>query len=95
MTQTGQSSGSRDRWDTPETKTPNGKKGKLRKDRYSSLIIANMIARQMSNQLQPQQYDIIGDNTKNMVDNKDKQMYKGPSWFTEAANDDIYMGIQK
>jgi hypothetical protein len=95
MTQTGQSSGSRDRWDTPETKTPNGKKGKLRKDRYSSLIIANMIARQITNQLKPQQYDIIGGSTRNIVDSKDNKMYRGPSWFTEAANDDIYMGIQK
>ena len=91
MTQTGQTSGARDRWDTPETKTSGGKKGKLRKDRYSSLIIANMIARQMTNQLQPQHYDIIGGNTRNIVDPKDHQMYKGPSWFTDAANEDIYI----
>lgn len=94
MTQTSQSSGARDRWDTPDLKTPNGKKGKLRKDRYSALIIANMIARQISNKLSPAQYDIIGGDTRNIVANKDK-MYKGPSWFTEAANEDIYIGIQK
>ena len=94
MTQTSQGSGARDRWDTPEIKTPHGKKGKLRKDRYSALIIANMIARQISNKLSPTQYDVIGGDTKNMVANNDK-MYRGPSWFTEAANDDIYIGIQK
>ena len=94
MTQTSQGSGARDRWDTPETKTQHGKKGKLRKDRYSALIIANMIARQISNKLSPAQYDLIGGDTKNIMANND-QMYRGPSWFTEAANDDIYIGIQK
>jgi hypothetical protein len=54
-----------------------------------------MIARQITNQLKPQQYDIIGGSTRNIVDSKDNKMYRGPSWFTEAANDDIYMGIQK
>ena len=31
----------RDRWDTPETKTASGRKGRLRKDRYSALLMAN------------------------------------------------------
>lgn len=35
----------RDKWDTPEIKEPGGKKGRQRKDRYTSLLIANMIAR--------------------------------------------------
>jgi hypothetical protein len=35
----------RDRWDTPEIKLPNQKKGRLRKDRYSALVMANMVAR--------------------------------------------------
>ena len=34
MTQTSNGPNARDRWDTPEVKLPNGKKGKLRKDRY-------------------------------------------------------------
>lgn len=46
LTRTGVGSQSRDRWDTPEIKTPTGKKGRLRKDRYSSLLMANMVARQ-------------------------------------------------
>lgn len=44
-TQTG--TAMRDRWDTPETKLAGGKKGRLRKDRYSSLLMANMVARQI------------------------------------------------
>lgn len=35
----------RERWDTPEIKLVNGKKGYLRKDRYSALLMANMTAR--------------------------------------------------
>jgi hypothetical protein len=94
MTQTSQSSGARDRWDTPDIKTSNGKKGKLRKDRYSALIIANMLARQINRTLQPVSYDIIGIDAKQSVKNNG-QMYKGPSWFTDNANEDIYMGIYK
>ena len=94
MTQTSTGAGARDRWDTPEVKLQNGKKGRLRKDRYSSLLIANMLARQMTRNLQPIQYDVIGDNRINVVKH-DGNMYKGPEWFTSAVNDADYMGIYK
>lgn len=45
----------RERWDTPEYKTQTGKKGRLRKDRYSALLMANMTARTME---RATQYDI-------------------------------------
>ena len=94
MTQTSSGSGARDRWDTPDVKLPNGKKGKLRKDRYSALIIANMLARQLTRNLPPINYEIIGTNASQAVAQKG-QMYKGPAWFTEGANEDIYTGIYK
>lgn len=94
MTQTSTGPNARDRWDTPEVKLQNGKKGRLRKDRYSSLLIANMIARQMSRSLQATQYEIIGDNRLNVVKH-DGSMYKGPEWFTSGANDADYLGIYK
>jgi hypothetical protein len=94
MTQTSTGSGGRDRWDTPDLKLPNGKKGKLRKDRYSSLVIANMLARQLTRNLSPINYEIIGTNASEAVNQKG-QMYKGPSWFVDGANDDIYTGIYK
>jgi hypothetical protein len=94
MTQTSTGSGARDRWDTPDIKLPNGKKGKLRKDRYSALLIANMIARQISRSIAPISYEIIGTDASLSVKNNG-QMYKGPNWFTENANDDIYIGIYK
>lgn len=94
MTQTSTGSGGRDRWDTPDVKLPNGKKGKLRKDRYSALLIANMLARQINRSIAPVSYDIIGANLRNM-DKKDGSMYKGPAWFTSSANDNIYKGIYR
>ena len=94
MSQTSTGAGARDRWDTPEVKMQNGKKGRLRKDRYSSLIIANMMARQFRNQLQSVEYDVIGENARNAVKTKG-DMYKGPQWFTNGANDDIYQGIYR
>ena len=95
MTQTSSGVGARDRWDTPETKGSHGRKGKLRKDRYSSLLISNMIARKLDLQLAEVEYNVIGGSTRDMVQSKENEMYKGPSWFTSNANDDIYIGINK
>jgi hypothetical protein len=94
MTQTSTGPNARDRWDTPEIKLPNGKKGKLRKDRYSALIIANMLARQMNRALEAPSFEVIGENLANM-EKKDGQMYKGPSWFVDGANANIYGGIYR
>ena len=95
MTQTSTGPNARDRWDTPELKLQNGKKGRLRKDRYSSLIIANMLARQMNRNMKAISYDVVGGNARDMVNNNG-QLYKGPSWFIEGGgNDDIYTGIYR
>jgi hypothetical protein len=94
MTQTSTGANARDRWDTPEVKMQNGRKGRLRKDRYSSLVIANMIARQSQRTLAPIVYDVVGGNRRDIVNNNGV-MYKGPAWFTDGANDDIYTGIYR
>jgi hypothetical protein len=94
MSQTSTGPNARDRWDTPETKLPGGKKGRMRKDRYSSLIIANMLARQINRSLKPVDYDIIGADARNSY-SVNGDMYKGPEWFTGGANDDIYTGIYR
>jgi hypothetical protein len=89
MTQT---STGRERWDTPEVKVAAGKKRRLRKDRYSSLIMANMSARQMAVEKTVQTFDHYGGFAKksNTIDNKeDGPMYRGPAWFTENM-DNIY-----
>lgn len=94
MTQTSSGTGGRDRWDTPEVKLQNGKKGRLRKDRYSALVMANMAARQNRIHLDPVPYEVIGGNRQEIIKQQGK-MYKGPSWFTDGANDDIYGGIYR
>ncbi len=94
MTQTSQGPNARDRWDTPETKLGQGRKGRLRKDRYSSLVIANMLARQLNRGLKPVNYDVIGENARDSVKNNGS-MYRGPEWFVNGANDDVYTGIYR
>jgi hypothetical protein len=94
MSQTSTGPNARDRWDTPETKLAGGKKGRMRKDRYSSLLIANMIARQINRTLKPVNYDVIGSNAR-LTEKNSGALYKGPEWFTSAANDDIYGGIYR
>jgi hypothetical protein len=94
MTQTSTGPNARDRWDTPEIKLPNGKKVKLRKDRYSALLIANMLARQINRTLEVPSFEIIGNNLAE-TGKISGQMYKGPSWFTENANTNIYGGIYR
>ena len=95
MTQTSTGPNARDRWDTPEVKLPGGKKGRLRKDRYSALLIANMLARQLNKYLKPVEYEIIGGNSVD-VGKVGGALYKGPEWFVnEASNDNIYLGIYR
>jgi len=97
MTQTSTGPNARDRWDTPELKLPNGKRGRLRKDRYSSLLIANMLARQMNRAIPAIQYDLVGGNARDLIGGKGA-LYKGPDWYVNPINengDDIFMGVYR
>ena len=79
----------RERWDTPEVKVAAGKKNRLRKDRYSSLIMANMSARVLSIEQDIVEYGAIGGFAKqdgSIKYNNDK-LYYGPSWFTDKVQD--------
>ena len=79
----------RERWDTPEVKTSAGRKSRLRKDRYSSLLIANMSARNYSIEKKHVEYTTIGGFA--MTDHAQKfkggKMYHGPNWFTDKIAD--------
>lgn len=82
-TQTGQSG--RDKWDTPEVKLPGGKKGRLRKDRYSALLMANMTARTIERAMAGPDYKHVGavaGQTKKQE--KTGNLYVGPAWFMEG-----------
>jgi hypothetical protein len=84
----------REHWDTPEEKKPGGRKGRMRKDRYTALIIANMLARAIENRLQGQEHNFIGgfagqDNKKNVNKNK---LYTGPEHLVSQIPSN-YKGI--
>ena len=77
----------RDKWDTPEIKLPGGRKDRLRKDRYSALIMANMSARTMRRTPPPLDYESVGGFVGDMKTKEDGPTYIGPAWWTEKMND--------
>ena len=93
MIQITQTATGRDKWDTPETVVGTGKKGKLRKDRYSSLLMANMAARTLSRTPTPMTYAIyggfatMGDGGTDRSKTKDNADFQGPAWFTDNMKD--------
>lgn len=78
----------RDKWDTPEVIVGIGKKRRIRKDRYSGLVMANMASRQIENAPPSVNAGFYGGfantKTKNSKEKKTGNLYNGPSWFTEA-----------
>jgi hypothetical protein len=88
MIQITQTTSGRDKWDTPETVVGTGKKGKQRKDRYSSLLMANMAARIIDRTPEQAEYTFYGGfATGTKSKKKEKDMYIGPSWFTNSMKD--------
>ena len=83
MIQITQTASGRDKWDTPETVIGTGKKGKLRKDRYSSLIMANMAARTLARMPTPAEYNFYGGFATIEKTEKEGDLYSGPNWFTD------------
>ena len=77
----------RDKWDTPEIKLPGGRKDRLRKDRYSALIMANMAARTMRRTPPPIDYESVGGFVGGLQSKEEGPMFMGPSWWTEKMMD--------
>ncbi len=77
----------RDKWDTPEVKLPGGRKDRIRKDRYSSLIMANMSARKILRTAPAHVYDTIGGFAGGIAGKSEGPQYVGPAWFTEGMKD--------
>jgi hypothetical protein len=74
----------RDRWDTPEVKVGVGKKQRMRKDRYSSLLMANMAARLIASEVKQAPYVSYGGFARMEKGKADGPDYIGPNWFTEG-----------
>jgi hypothetical protein len=82
----------RDHWDTPENKLEGGRKGRLRKDRYSALVMGNMAARQLMRTPTPIQYQAAGGFAKNYTELEGKDFknmplwLEAPDWFKNPKN---------
>lgn len=77
-----------DRWDTPEIILTGNKRGRMRKDRYSSLMMANSLGRRMMAQ-STIQYSAVpaGGFAHDWKDRKEEgALYIGADWFVSAAN---------
>jgi hypothetical protein len=78
----------RDRWDTPQVVVGTGKKSKMRKDRYSSLLMANMAARVLQRTPEQAAYDFYGGfATGGHKPKSTDKLYTGPSWFADNMKD--------
>lgn len=82
----------REHWDVPHSKLPGHKRGRLRKDRYSALLMANMVARSVNLTGPEIVYDEVGGLAKDMARGKsvegDDGMYYAPEWFTNSQYTD-------
>lgn len=90
MIQMTQTNSGRDKWDTPEVVVGTGKKSKMRKDRYSALIMANMAGRILQRTPDQADYEFYGgfaSGGHKKSDNKDENLYNGPSWFSDSMKD--------
>ncbi len=80
----------RDRWDTPEIKIPGQKKGRLRKDRYSALVMANMVARTIQRSPEKVNHTLeLGWTKGEGVDKLDMNgpAFVGPAWASKLLGD--------
>jgi hypothetical protein len=89
MIQMTQTNSGRDRWDTPEVIVGTGKKSKMRKDRYSALLMANMAARVLQRTPTQEAYQFYGGFATggHAQKNPSEKLYTGPSWFAEQMKD--------
>ena len=88
MIQMTQTTSGRYRWDTPQVVVGTGRKSKMRKDRYSALLMCNMAARILQRTPTPEEYQFYGGfATGGFMPKTDEKPYSGPSWFTEQMKD--------
>ena len=88
MIQMTQTTSGRDRWDTPQVVVGTGKKSKMRKDRYSALLMANMAARILQRTPTQAAYEFYGGfATGEHKPKTTENLYTGPSWFSDQMKD--------
>lgn len=85
----------REQWNTPQVKKPGGKIGRLRKDRYSALVIANMLARAIENRLKGVEYQFAGGFSGQEKPRAIGTMYRGPQNIVSQLPTASYRGISR
>lgn len=80
----------RDHWDVPKIKLPDNKVGRLRKDRYSALIMANYAARRIDNmQVVDHHMEAVGGVARDQQPHNSKGnevLFIGPDWASDLFN---------
>lgn len=76
----------REHFDTPEIKTKTGKKGRMKKDRYSALLMANACARNLASTTYIPLSTIVGGFASSYSnkdrEKEDKQLFSTPNFIT-------------
>jgi hypothetical protein len=87
----------RDKWDTPEVVEGGGKKGHLRKDRYSALVIAAELAHILLKSPPKPVYEPAGGYAGKDYSKVDRhgQMYIGPPNLTTRMSGTYGMGVKR
>ena len=79
----------KEHWDTPELKSNVGKKTRLRKDRYSALLMANDTCRLIfQDESLPKLSATEGGGFASIFKTKDqpKGLFTGPDWITKGLS---------
>ena len=90
-----QTTSGRDKWDTPQTVEAGGKKGRMRKDRYSSLLMANEVSHVLRNQLKGQEHSFVGGFAQQQKDIKSNALYTGPEHLVKKMNGVYGIGVKR
>lgn len=80
----------RDKWDTPEIKLAGSKKGRMVKDRYSALVIANQVARVMIHAIKREEHEFVGGYAGQRRARGEEGMYRGPAHIVDQLNATSY-----
>jgi hypothetical protein len=89
ITHTQTPNSNRDHWDTPEIKLEGSRKGRLRKDRYSALLMANAAARRLNRQAETPYQEPYGGFADRIELPKSNVMYtSAPDWFAKPLEGD-------
>lgn len=89
----------REHWDTPEVKLPNNKKGHLKKDRYTALLMANMSSRTIQRTPEPVDYTLLGGFAQQIGARRvqqSRQLYEsGPDEFVKNLTTDCCFAVTR